>query len=731
MNRKQILIIILSIITGSITLSEDKINKFEMGKNSYVEGSNGISLTENSISIGTNSNSLDEYFKYYIPILNDKSKKENEIQKTKAEIDNRVNAIKERYINRLNYIKSQLKIINNFFNDKQKVEEKLKQVTDDRDKFIKASNTIILKQYENNFKLITQIGDYRATLRKIADYLMDKKGLVNSEEIEKATFKDGDDDNRNYNLNKAKIKRFINDELVWNYLKLDDEKNLKKYLSDCIRYKLKEPMAGNVYDINVYYGKEEDNDVINENVKDIKAKIKTYRLPLIQSFLEAHTEFEIDKMDKCSEEIYKIVFRNKVSYYDVNTTREELKAKVKEWEEELNKFEGRLAYFTEWKGKFNDELKGLLKSIKYEGEDNLAYGTSSYAIGMRSYAIGTNALTMGVDSVTIGSYSATFGNGSNSVGEKNYTKGNKNQVFGVENITVGNSNILHGNNNAITGETNTVLGNNNNLGRVIPTYNDWKKIDGNASKNESDYTTYLNSEYKYNEWQSKNSGKTVQDFINQSYVKNNVILGSNIKNTDVNNAVVIGNGSEAIENAVSFGNDKTKRQLKFVAEGKDDTDAVNVKQLKDYVATNSSSGENYYTKPEVDKKLEGINAKSNLALGGVANAIAMSSMTQPREGLVNITGAYGTYGGEHALAVGISGNTERFSYKLGVSTNMRGNVGVGLGFGMTVVSSTKDDVIKRMEKKILEYMKETKEQNEKIKELENEMKELKKLIKKN
>ena len=108
----------------------------------------------------------------------------------------------------------------------------------------------------------------------------------------------------------------------------------------------------------------------------------------------------------------------------------------------------------------------------------------------------------------------------------------------------------------------------------------------------------------------------------------------------------------------------------------------------------------------------------------------MSSMTQPREGLVNITGAYGTYGGEHALAVGISGNTERFSYKLGVSTNMRGNVGVGLGFGMTLVSNTKDDVIKRMGKKILEYMKESKEQNEKIKELENEMKELRKLINK-
>ncbi|MBE3030851.1 YadA-like family protein [Sneathia sp. DSM 16631] len=665
-NTRQILIIILFVITGSITLSENEPKEFEIGENSYVKGSDGISLTKNSIAIGTNSNSLDNYFEYYDPNLTDKSKIENEIQKTKADIDNRVNGIKKQYIEklkRINYIESQMKIINNFFEDKQKVEMQLKQVTDDRDRFIKVANTIILKTYENNFNLITQIGTYRATLRKIADYLIDKKGLV-GEKIENITFKDEADDNRNSNLSKAKIKGFINDQVVWDYLKLDDEKNLKKYLSDCISYKLKEPMSGNVYDISPYYGKPQDNNIINENVKDIKAKIKTYRLPLIQSFLEAHKEFEIDKMDNCSEELYKIAFRNKVSHYEVKKTRDELKKEVENKENLLNKFKERTAYFTEWKEKFNDELKGLLKSIEYKGEDNLAYGTSSYAIGIRSYAIGTNALTMGVDSVTIGSNSATFGNGSNSIGEKNYTKGDKNQVFGVENITVGNNNILHGNNNEIYGE-------------------------------------------------------------------NNIVLGNEVKINKKNNAVVIGNGSEAIEDAVSIGNENTQRQLKFVAKGTADTDAVNVKQLKDYVAANSFSAENYYNKAEVDKKLEGINAKSNLALGGVANAIAMSSMTQPREGLLNITGAYGTYGGEHALAVGISGNTERFSYKLGVSTNMRGNVGVGLGFGMTVVSSTKDDVIKRMGKKILEYMKESKEQNEKIKELENEMKELRKLIKKN
>ena len=280
-----------------------------------------------------------------------------------------------------------------------------------------------------------------------------------------------------------------------------------------------------------------------------------------------------------------------------------------------------------------------------------------------------------------------------------------------------NGNILHGSDNTIYGETNTVLGNNNNLGVVIPTYDEWKGIDENKNKSENDYTAYLNEKYKYNEWLNKNSGKKLQDFIKQIYVKNNIILGSNIINTDVNNAIVIGNGSKAIENAVSIGNDTTTRQIKYVKAGTDDTDAVNVSQLKEYVKANSFSAENYYNKAEVDKKLEGINVKSNLALSGVANAIAMSSMTQPREGLLNITGAYGTYGGEHALAVGISGNTERFSYKLGVSTNMRGNVGVGLGFGMTVVSSTKDEKMKRMQNIITN-------QESRIKYLEEQMKKI-------
>ena len=70
-------------------------------------------------------------------------------------------------------------------------------------------------------------------------------------------------------------------------------------------------------------------------------------------------------------------------------------------------------------------------------------------------------------------------------------------------------------------------------------------------------------------------------------VMNNILFGNKIDATSVNNAIVFGNESKPIEGAVSFGNDTTTRQLKFVSKGTDDTDAVNFSQLKDYVKKHS------------------------------------------------------------------------------------------------------------------------------------------------
>ena len=713
-NKLTLIFLIFSTVSMAVIYEDDIEN---------IIGGNRTVISTHGIAFGENSKALDNYKLKNIPIFDKRENIDDEMKKTREETEKR----KENYdsdTNRIRDIKYRLDEIDSFFYSKNQLEEKLK-LYEDSNKELKDNRKKVEFALENNPQLLKQVDDYRVKLLNIWDYVYNTKG-VDKSDVENVRFVNNANEERNFNLSKDKIKTLLNDNDVWNYLKLNDEKNLKTFLKDSVYANLYVKDSYSLLESSIYfivnhkknpYSRETEYDRwqkwIFDNAfyleKPMKKFLDAKKLDK-NGIYESYEKFA--EINKKLRDTLNYIYRDKGGRNDFDfretdkayKEEEILENIIAEYEPKKKEYDTQAPSMEKEKKDLPIEKEEIEKRIKETASsDNLAYGTNAIAVGIRSYAIGTNALTVGIDSVTLGSNSATFGNDSISIGERNYTKGDKDQVFGVENITVGMNNVLHGNHNMVYGETNTALGNNNNLGRIIPTYAEWMKIDGNASKSEDEYKTYLNSEYKYNEWQSKNSGKTLQDFINQGYVKNNVILGSNITNTDVNNAVVIGNGSKAIENAVSIGNDGITRQIKYVKAGTDDTDAVNVKQLKDYVAANS-------------KGLENINAKSNLALSGVANAIAMSSMTQPREGLLNITGAYGTYGGEHALAVGISGNTERFSYKLGVSTNMRGNVGVGLGFGMTVVSSTKDEKMKRME--------------ETIKELKEEVTELRKLIKK-
>jgi len=680
-NKLTLIFLIFSTVSMAVIYEDDIEN---------IIGENRTVISTHGIAFGESSKALDNYKLKNIPIFDKRENIDDEMKKTREETEKR----KEDYdsdTNRIRDIKYRLDEIDSFFYSKNQLEEKLK-LYEDSNKELKDNRKKVEFALENNPQLLKQVDDYRVKLLNIWDYVYNTKG-VDKSDVENVRFVNNANEERNFNLSKDKIKTLLNDNDVWNYLKLNDEKNLKTFLKDSVYANLYVKDSYSLLESSIYfivnhkknpYSRETEYDRwqkwIFDNAfyleKPMKKFLDAKKLDK-NGIYESYEKFA--EINKKLRDTLNYIYRDKGGRNDFDfretdkayKEEEILENIIAEYEPKKKEYDTQAPSMEKEKKDLPIEKEEIEKRIKETASsDNLAYGTNAIAVGIRSYAIGTNALTVGIDSVTLGSNSATFGNDSISIGERNYTKGDKDQVFGVENITVGMNNVLHGNHNMVYGETNTALGNNNNLGRIIPTYAEWMKIDGNASKSEDEYKTYLNSEYKYNEWQSKNSGKTLQDFINQGYVKNNVILGSNITNTDVNNAVVIGNGSKAIENAVSIGNDGITRQIKYVKAGTDDTDAVNVKQLKDYVAANS-------------KGLENINAKSNLALSGVANAIAMSSMTQ---------------------------------YKLGVSTNMRGNVGVGLGFGMTVVSSTKDEKMKRME--------------ETIKELKEEVTELRKLIKK-
>ena len=137
----------------------------------------------------------------------------------------------------------------------------------------------------------------------------------------------------------------------------------------------------------------------------------------------------------------------------------------------------------------------------------------------------------------------------------------------------------------------------------------------------------------------------------------------------------------------------------------------------------------------VDKKSTVALEKSELALGGVANAVAMANLVQVNSysrHRHNLSAAYGYYGGAHALAVGFSGTNEErnFVYKLSGSVNNKGNLAFGVGAGvmlgdkderLTTEYSTK---LKTVEKDLVEANKKIKEYEERQKATDIKVKEL-------
>ena len=185
-----------------------------------------------------------------------------------------------------------------------------------------------------------------------------------------------------------------------------------------------------------------------------------------------------------------------------------------------------------------ENLKKNLTEIK-PGTNALAYGTNSAALGKDSIAFGTNNIAINESSIAFGT--------------NNFVNGNKSIALGYGHKIIGDRSVALGDPNLIYGDNNFAIGNNIKIGTET------------------------------------------------QKVNNNLVFGSDVTIDGINNAIVFGNESKAIEGAASFGNDKTQRQLKFVAEGKDGTDAVNVNQLKNYVKKHS--GKNINVKNEMKSEL--------------------------------------------------------------------------------------------------------------------------------
>ncbi|GDI44863.1 adhesin [Escherichia coli] len=390
-------------------------------------------------------------------------------------------------------------------------------------------------------------------------------------------------------------------------------------------------------------------------------------------------------------------------------------------------------------------------------EDSLAVGTDSLAMGAKTIvngdkgigigygayvdanalngiAIGSNAQVIHVNSIAIGNGSTTTRGA-----QTNYTAYNMDAPQNsVGEFSVGSADGQRQITNVAAGSADTDAV---NVGQL-------KVTDAQVSQNTQSITN-LNNQVTNLDTRVTNIENGIGDIVttgSTKYFKTNtdgvdasaqgkdsVAIGSgSIAAAD--NSVALGTGSVATEeNTISVGSSTNQRRITNVAAGKNDTDAVNVAQLKsseaggvrydtkadgsiDYsnitlgggnggttrisnvsAGVNNNDAVNYaqlkqsvqetkqYTDQrmvEMDNKLSKTESKLS---GGIASAMAMTGLPQaytPGASMTSIGG--GTYNGESAVALGVSmvSANGRWVYKLQGSTNSQGEYSAALGAGI-------------------------------------------------
>ena len=367
--------------------------------------------------------------------------------------------------------------------------------------------------------------------------------------------------------------------------------------------------------------------------------------------------------------------------------------------------------------------KGNYNNDGAKSDDSVAIGKDAAAGFSKDVAVGDNAkandhttskdqkiggaTAIGTDTVARGNGASAYGYGAKAIGDYNSALGNQASATGTATTAVGVSSNASGAYSAALGVSSKAT-NTGSIGIGLATETGTGATGSGAVS--------IGSQ----------AGASIQD---------SVALGSNSKTT-VNSGVQGYDPSaqnktdatwQSTKGAVSVGDvDKNiTRQITSVAAGTKDTDAVNVAQLKSLdakVETNKTNIETNKNNIATNtgkitantaniatntaniqtnaNNIEAINTqlaannnsinelRGNVNLlnkdlrGGVASAISHASVPQStKAGAIGVGVGTGFYGGQSAVSLGVSGVTpnENWVFKASVSTNSRGNYGVGAG----------------------------------------------------
>ena len=317
-----------------------------------------------------------------------------------------------------------------------------------------------------------------------------------------------------------------------------------------------------------------------------------------------------------------------------------------------------------------------------EGEFATAIGAETYAKGKRTTAVGNQSWATSDDSVAIGSYV-----NSNSSGTAGVSNGEKSVSIGHSVQATGNMAIAQGSNAKATGNMAIAQGSN------VQATGNMAIAQGSVAQATGDYSTamgaYTVASASFGVALGTNSEST-RESGERTGVSGYVPEGTTISDAEKSSATWTSTMGEASVGYTKGDGTEATRQVTHVAAGSQDTDAVNVAQLKAVNANVSADMQ------QLDQKFENrfneqahqfnnrIDNVEKDAQAGIAMAIATAGLPQaylPGKSMFAV-GA-GTYRGEQGYAMGVSHITDdgHWVLKATGSGNSQGHFGGSVGVG--------------------------------------------------
>ncbi|PSU91658.1 hypothetical protein C0W42_03075 [Photobacterium kishitanii] len=315
----------------------------------------------------------------------------------------------------------------------------------------------------------------------------------------------------------------------------------------------------------------------------------------------------------------------------------------------------------------NNITHGYQAKTKIEKDSAIAIGVAASSIGNQSIALGTNAYAHDDSAVSFGAGSSATGIQSTATGSRANANGDAASALGSGATATGRRSIAIGSESKTTGDHAMAIGN------------------------------YASAD------------------------KTTISLGDHAIATG-RNSIAIGNNSHSNDGQVSFGNAKTQRRLEYVANGRANTDAVNMSQLnqqiaqtrtytqqqkqtaitqtKTYVTQQSTatlnkakmytdhqsattlSAANQYTDQKVNLLTHNIEKVHNQANAGIASAMAMTSIPMRQGYHYTIGMGAANYGNQSAMAIGGKFDVGQHGViTLAASDDSQHDAGIAAGFG--------------------------------------------------